>query len=59
MEEQNNPFGGWRVIVESVQRPGGQASVFKVPHHGSVTGEYTPVWANMLLKDPVALLTPF
>jgi hypothetical protein len=59
MEEEHNPYGGWRLIVESPERPTGAASLFKVPHHGSVTGECGAVWTRMLLGNPVALLTPF
>jgi hypothetical protein len=59
MEEQHNPHGGWRLIVESPERPTGEASAFKVPHHGSLTGECEAVWTGMLLSDPLALLTPF
>jgi hypothetical protein len=59
MEEKDNPFGGWKVIVESAERPDGKASLFKIPHHGSETGEYGPVWTEMLIREPVALLTPF
>lgn len=59
MEEQHNPHGGWKLIVESTERPAGEASLFKVPHHGSVTGECESVWIKMLLANPVALLTPF
>ena len=59
MEEKNNPFGGWKVIVESAERPDGKASLFKIPHHGSETGEYGPIWTEMLIREPWALLTPF
>lgn len=59
MEERSNPFGGWTLIVESTERPTGKASLFKVPHHGSVTGECKSVWNKLLLSQPVALLTPF
>ncbi|HAB15371.1 MAG TPA: hypothetical protein DCE44_02865 [Verrucomicrobiales bacterium] len=59
MEERGNTLGGWRLIVESAERPCGQASVFKVPHHGSVTGEFGEVWDQMLVREPIALLTPF
>lgn len=59
LEERNNPLGGWRLIVESKERPNGMATLFKVPHHGSLTGEYAPVWKKMLGEHPLALLTPF
>lgn len=59
MEEKGNPYGGWKIIVESSERPDGKASLFKVPHHGSETGEYGPVWTDMLIRSPLALVTPF
>jgi len=59
MEEKNNPYGGWSLIVKSAERPSGQASLFKVPHHGSDTGECAAVWDQMLFNQPLALVTPF
>jgi len=59
LEEQHNAAGGWAVIVGSVERPQEQSSLFKIPHHGSVTGECEAVWKTMLTEYPVALLTPF
>lgn len=59
LEEQHNPHGGWKLIVESAERPVGESSLFKVPHHGSVTGECESVWIKLLQANPVALLTPF
>ena len=59
MEEMHNPFGGWKLIDESPERPDGKASLFKVPHHGSVTGEHPHVWLDILQHQPVAVVTPF
>lgn len=50
---------GWQHIVGSSTRPPGRAIVFKVPHHGSVTGYHEPVWGEMLSERPVAILTPY
>jgi Metallo-beta-lactamase superfamily len=51
---------GWKAILDDVGVWHGQtASVFKIPHHGSM-GSYEPrVWDEMLVSDPVGLLTPF
>ena len=50
---------GWVQIIENEARPTGQASVFKVPHHGS-EGAYEPgVWEGMLDPEPIAVLTPW
>ncbi len=59
MEEMHNPLGGWKLIVESPERPEGKASLYKVAHHGSVTGEHPPVWSDLLRQKPVAVVTPF
>lgn len=50
---------GWKNIVTSLNRPTGRAIVFKIPHHGSVTGYEERVWQEMLTKNPHAILTPF
>lgn len=59
LEEKNNQFGGWKVIVESPERPQDKASLFKVPHHGSENGDHGPTWTKMLNDEPLAVLTPF
>jgi beta-lactamase superfamily II metal-dependent hydrolase len=59
LEETTNPGTGWSVIVDSSRRPIGQASVLKVPHHGSVTADQPRVWTEMLEPEPIAVLTPF
>ena len=59
LEETPNPNTGWSVIVDSPRRPIGQASVLKIPHHGSVTADQSRVWTEMLEPEPVAVLTPF
>lgn len=58
-EKENKPLSGWSAIVNSTTRPQGRASVFKVPHHGSETGHYAHVWSRMLIKTPIAILSPF
>lgn len=50
---------GWAAIVESNERPGGRASVFKVPHHGSNNADEPRVWRQMLEHSPLAVLTPW
>jgi Metallo-beta-lactamase superfamily len=58
LEETSDPNTGWRAIITSTTRPSGKATVFKVPHHGSVTAHNADVWTQML-DDPIALVTPF
>jgi hypothetical protein len=50
---------GWAAIVDSNLRPGGIASVFKIPHHGSKNADLPEVWQKMLIKNPLAVMTPF
>lgn len=60
LEVHANPACGWGAIrAIANQLPGGKADVFKVPHHGSSTGDDPKVWADMLAHDPIAILTPW
>lgn len=56
LEEQGGPYTGWSVVVgEHGQR--GRAEVFKVPHHGSVTGHCDAVWTGLLANNPFTFTT--
>jgi hypothetical protein len=58
--EENGASGtGWSAIVSSTARPIGQASVFKIPHHGSITGHCEAVWNSMLAAQVFGLISPF
>jgi beta-lactamase superfamily II metal-dependent hydrolase len=59
LEEKGEPSSGWSAIVQSAERPQGRASVFKIPHHGSITGHHDNVWSDMMIKSPIAVLSPF
>lgn len=59
LEEKNSPLSGWCAIVKSKERPEGKASVFKIPHHGSLTGHNDNVWSDMVIQSPFAILSPF
>ena len=50
---------GWSAIVHDAARPGGRASVFKVPHHGSENADEPVVWERMLEPEPFAMITPW
>lgn len=57
---EDNKTWGWSAMVEDpwvLKR--GQASAYKVAHHGSYTGEAECVWETLLHKQPVAVVTPF
>ena len=59
LEEKGDALTGWSTIVQSAERPQGRASIYKVPHHGSVTGHHNSVWSDMMVKAPIAVLSPF
>lgn len=50
---------GWLEILNNQVHPNGKASVFKIPHHGSSNAHENGVWNEMLLSEPVAVLTPW
>ena len=50
---------GWKRILASGERPPGQASMFKAPHHGSENAHEPEVWMRMLRPEPLAVLTPW
>ena len=51
--------GGWVDILQDPVRPGGRASAFKVPHHGSLDADEPGVWKRMLEPGVAAALTPW
>lgn len=56
--ETSNSIGlGWEAVVASTTRPRKKASVFKVPHHGSVTGHLDSVVLGMLDSGPISIMT--
>jgi hypothetical protein len=59
LETTSSPDRGWDAVLKSTNRPADVASLFKVPHHGSVTGHHHDVWSGMLTSQPVAILTPW
>ena len=57
--EDSSGNRGWSAIVNSTEKPQGQASVFKIPHHGSRNAHNDNVWHFMLANAPFAILSPF
>lgn len=49
---------GWKAAL-STFTPNQQATVFKVPHHGSPNAHHPEVWSRLLTKSPLALLAPY
>ena len=51
---------GWSAVVsDSWSGRRAPASVYKVAHHGSHTGDNPEIWAKLLKPKPVACLTPY
>ncbi|MFH1328471.1 MAG: MBL fold metallo-hydrolase [Candidatus Bathyarchaeota archaeon] len=59
IEEKGDSLTGWAAIVHSAERPQGRSSIYKVAHHGSVTGHHDKVWSDMMIQHPIAVLSPF
>lgn len=49
---------GWQGVLEWFA-PDTKAEVLKVPHHGSPNAHWAPIWNDLLIPQPLALLTPF
>lgn len=52
---------GWSAVVgnEWCLTKNQKASAYKVSHHGSVTGDNPKIWGDLLLKNPMCVVTPF
>ncbi|ADV26535.1 hypothetical protein Psesu_0680 [Pseudoxanthomonas suwonensis 11-1] len=59
LEEVGDPLVGWRKVLTEPVAQNIAATLFKVPHHGSDTAYYAPVWQSILTANPVAIVTPF
>lgn len=57
LEERGH--SGWSQIHSSSGRPKDKSIIFKIPHHGSVTGHHDGVWNDMVVNNAVCLLTPY
>jgi hypothetical protein len=58
LEHTGNLGEGWMAVLACHKDPTG-AALFKVPHHGSANADCPDVWAQMLIENPVAVVTPF
>ena len=58
VEEHGDPKRGWSAIVAA--RGGNpSANLFKIAHHGSITGHHPAIWTSLLTPRPHAVLTPW
>jgi hypothetical protein len=57
MEYRNTPASGWNAILANpVPEP--PATLYKVAHHGSATGDTPEIWSRLLVPDCLAMLAP-
>jgi beta-lactamase superfamily II metal-dependent hydrolase len=50
---------GWRCIIKNSQTLDAKSHVFKIPHHGSITGYDKVIWNEIIDKNTVAKLSPW
>jgi beta-lactamase superfamily II metal-dependent hydrolase len=60
-EPQHNPQKryGWSAVLSSQQISKRKSIIFKVPHHGSITGHHPDVWTDLLREAPTSIITRF
>ena len=49
------PPRGWHGIIDDDGRPEFRASLFKVPHHGSLTAHCPSVWGAECIREPASI----
>ncbi len=60
LEETGDVRLGWSAVVSNPGRPQHlQASIFKVPHHGSVTAHHDETWLQLIASKSNAAVTPW
>lgn len=59
LEEEGDAETGWSAVLASGARPQAKAGLYKVAHHGSITGHHDGIWATLLADKPVSILSPF
>jgi hypothetical protein len=59
LEESGNKENGWTAIINSDMWKKEKSSVFKIPHHGSISAHCEEVWQKMLTPSPFGLLTSY
>jgi hypothetical protein len=61
LEHTGNEGEGWMAVLQCHRgrHESPSAALFKVPHHGSANGHHSDVWSQMLVANPIAVVTPF
>lgn len=50
---------GWNGVLSNYSCANGKSSVFKIPHHGSITGHKQEIWDNLLQDCPISFITVY
>jgi beta-lactamase superfamily II metal-dependent hydrolase len=58
LEHSGQQGAGWMAVLASFQGKS-KAQLYKIPHHGSSNGHYQQVWTDLLIQNPVAVVTPY
>jgi hypothetical protein len=57
---QEKPYNGWTEVLDTSQCLNGpRASLFKIPHHGSLNAYLRRQFTDLLTDDPHLVLTPY
>lgn len=61
LEHTGNRGEGWVAVLEGHREGEGKplAKLFKIPHHGSANADHEQVWKDMLVANPIAVVTPY
>lgn len=59
METCVDESSGWKAIVNNYLPKYSKSSFFKIPHHGSVTGNCEDVWLRLLNEKPLSVCTTY
>ncbi|MCA8237300.1 MBL fold metallo-hydrolase [Burkholderia cenocepacia] len=50
---------GWDAVLSEESRTIPMSTLYKVSHHGSITGHHEGIWNQLLHPKPLSILTPF
>jgi len=61
VENSGRPTAGWEAILgaHNLQPAGPRASLHKIAHHGSANAHNRGIWDNLLITNPLAVVTPW
>jgi hypothetical protein len=59
LEEARSAGTGWSAVIARLSDGHRRSSVFKVPHHGSANADYEAQWSQLLLPEPISVVTSY